>query len=394
MTPHGIVLKNCDLYAPEPLGMADLTILDGKFLSLNEDFSTALKLLGAEVKVIDCEGALVLPGLVDAHVHFGGAGGEGGAVYRTPPLQLSELTSAGITSAVGLLGTDGYCRSLRELLMKARALEEEGLSTWIFTGSYQIPGPTITGDVASDILLIDKVIGLKLACSDHRASQVPVQDLQKAAAESRVGGILAGKCGLVMVHIGEGEKRLEPFLDIASHSDIPLSQFIPTHLNRSESVFQQAISYGLAGGRVDISSGVSESCCFPGAVKTSRAAARLLEAGVPLKNVTMSSDGNGVMTRIDSETGEKLPLMAPVHSMIDEFLDMLKEEMPVEKASRICSANMAEALRLPGCKGHIQLGGDADLIVVDKSLKLRHVIAKGSVMFFDAVALRKGLFEK
>ncbi|MGI6076366.1 MAG: beta-aspartyl-peptidase [Pyramidobacter sp.] len=385
---HPLLLKNVDLYAPEHVGMTDLLVLGGKIAAVEKGLDVKVP----DLETIDADGLMAAPGLVDIHCHFGGAGGEGGAVYRTPPLQLSDLTKAGITTAVGLLGTDGFCRSLRELLMKARALEEEGISTWIYTGSYQIPGPTLTGDVASDIMLIDKVIGLKVAYSDHRASQTGVQTLREYIARSRVGGLMAGKSGMVMVHIGEGARRLEPLLEVARNSDIPLMQMIPTHLNRSEDVFRQAITYGLAGGRVDITSGVSEKCFFSGAVKPSVAVARLLEARVPLEHITMSSDGNGVMTRLDPRTGAKQPLMAPVHSLFEEFCDMIREGLDVETAARVCSFNPAAATALPG-KGNLRVGADADILLIDRDLRLKKVIARGRVLVNDDDIV-KGLFER
>ena len=164
MALAGLIVKNCDVWTPEHAGVTDVTVLDGTVVSLEKDAWKELRASHCvEWTEVDGTGLTCAPGLVDIHCHFGGAGGEGGAVYRTPPLQLSDLTTAGITTAVGLLGTDGFCRSLRELLMKTRALTDEGISAWMWTGSYQIPGPTLTGDAASDILLIDRVIGLKVA---------------------------------------------------------------------------------------------------------------------------------------------------------------------------------------------------------------------------------------
>ena len=73
---------------------------------------------------------------------------------------------------VGCLGTDGVCRDLKALLAKARSLEEEGISTYIYSGSYEIPVNTITNSCKSDLMLIDKIIGIgEVAISDHRSSQ-------------------------------------------------------------------------------------------------------------------------------------------------------------------------------------------------------------------------------
>ncbi|GAE44848.1 isoaspartyl dipeptidase [Mesobacillus boroniphilus JCM 21738] len=45
------------------------------------------------------------------------------------------------------------------LIAKARALEEEGITTYVQTGSYQVPVKTLTGKIEDDIILIDKIIG-------------------------------------------------------------------------------------------------------------------------------------------------------------------------------------------------------------------------------------------
>lgn len=64
--------------------------------------------LGAEI--IDAHKCLIIPGLVDIHVHLIGGGGEAGPASRTPESQLSAFLDAGITTVVGVLGTDCITR--------------------------------------------------------------------------------------------------------------------------------------------------------------------------------------------------------------------------------------------------------------------------------------------
>ncbi len=59
-----------------------------------------------------------------------GGGGEGGFQNRTPEVKLSQLTSAGVTTVVGCLGTDGVGRDMTALISKARGLEAEGITTY------------------------------------------------------------------------------------------------------------------------------------------------------------------------------------------------------------------------------------------------------------------------
>ena len=61
--------------------------------------------------VLDAAGLIAAPGLVDLHVHVCGGGGESGPASRTPEAQLSELLNAGMTTVVGVLGTDSVSRS-------------------------------------------------------------------------------------------------------------------------------------------------------------------------------------------------------------------------------------------------------------------------------------------
>ncbi|HBA55277.1 MAG TPA: beta-aspartyl-peptidase, partial [Syntrophorhabdus aromaticivorans] len=153
---------------------------------------------------------------------------------------------------MGLLGTDGTCRSLEELLMKARGLEEEGISTWILTGSYALPSVTITGSVTRDLCLIDKVVGLKVALSDHRGSHPTVEELRRAASDARLGGILSGKAGCVCVHMGGETSGLGPILEALEGTEIPIAQFAPTHIARNTRLVDQAAEFGRRGGLLDI----------------------------------------------------------------------------------------------------------------------------------------------
>ena len=157
---------------------------------------------------------------------------------------LGEIVRGGVTTVIGCLGTDGTTRSLASLLAKARALEEEGITAYIYTGAYEVPPPTITGRVRDDLILIDKVLGCgEVAIGDHRSSQPSKEDIRKLAAESRVGGLLGGKAGVLHLHVGNGRGALQMLLEIAEETEIPISQFTPTHLNRSTAVLDDGIRF-------------------------------------------------------------------------------------------------------------------------------------------------------
>ena len=388
-----LLIKNADLYDPEPKGLCDILIIGGQVAAVTSagktDFN-GLSIAG-ELKTADVGGSLTMPGIIDRHVHFNGAGGEGGPVNRTPPLQLSSFIKAGVTSAVGMLGTDGTCRALEELLMKAKALEAEGLSTWILTGSYGLPSPTLTGNIRRDLCLIDKVIGLKLAVSDHRCAHPSIEELRRAVSDVRVGGILSGKAGFMCVHMGDEPTGLAPLLEAIAGTDVPITQFAPTHISRCEALVKESVSFGTRGGYLDITAAPGKNPVF--GLPTAPVVAGLLAAGVPAANITLSSDGNGSMPSFN-EKGEMVGLkVGPLDSVIESVAEMLEGgEIPKETVISMVTANPAEQMKLPR-KGRVRPGFDGDVLVLDDGFKPRFVAAKGRVMMEDGETVVKGTFE-
>jgi beta-aspartyl-dipeptidase (metallo-type) len=389
-----LVIKNAELFSPKPCGLCDLVVVNEKIVAVHDAGAVdvaALTALDAAPTVIDAKGARVIPGMIDRHVHFNGAGGEGGPLYRTPPLQLSSFIKAGVTSAVGLLGTDGAGRSLMDLLQKARQLDAEGISTWIYTGSYAVPTVTLTGSVQGDLVLIDKVIGLKIAVSDQRGSHPTVEELRRAISDARLGGVIAGKCGTVCVHTGIEKSNLDHLMQALEGTEIPPSQLAPTHISRDESLLSSAAAVGKIGGNLDITT-TPESMTNPKSkkVSTRRALRMLLDAGVPPERITLSSDGNGSMPRW--KDGKVVGMgIGPITAMLQSVLELWDEFGP-ELVLGLACANPADQLALAH-KGRLEPGKDADLLVLEDGV-LRHVIAKGQVLMQDGAVVKKGTFEE
>lgn len=202
------VIKNVNVYAPEKLGKKDIVIVSDKIegiydcVNIPNDF--------VNISIIDGKDKILFPGFLDSHVHIIGGGGEGGFKTRTPEISVISLVEAGITTVVGCIGTDGVCRDMRSLIAKAKGLEEEGITSYCYTGSYEIPVKTITESIKGDFMMVDKIIGVgEVALSDHRSSQATYQDFINTVAQARVGGILSGKAGIVNVHLGDGARRLD-----------------------------------------------------------------------------------------------------------------------------------------------------------------------------------------
>src|SRR5690606_36654921 len=112
---------------------------------------------GLDVETVDLGGAPLIPGLIDAHVHVTGGGGEAGFHTRAPAPPLSRYTTAGVTTVVGLLGTDDLTRTTGGLLAQVRALRAEGLTAYAWTGGYHLPPTTLTGSIRGDIVHLAEV---------------------------------------------------------------------------------------------------------------------------------------------------------------------------------------------------------------------------------------------
>ena len=391
--PFFTLLKHVHVYAPEDKGVQDILIAGEKIAAMGKDLSLPAVY---QCKVVDGTGLKAVPGFLDAHVHIIGGGGEGGYHTRTPEIQLSKITTAGVTTVFGLLGTDGVTRHVESLLAKARGLENEGISTYIYSGAYEMPTPTITGSVRKDIILIDKVIGTgEIAMSDHRSSQSPVSAYREITAEARVGGMLSGKAGVVNMHVGDGKDGLKYLREITANGELPKTQVIPTHVNRNKHLFADAIDWAKSGGLMDFTSSIAPMDDDDQVVKTSKGIRQALDAGVPLRQISVSSDGNGSMPIFD-ENGNNIGVgVASEYSLLKEFRDLVHEEgLSITDALTVFTSNVAKNTKLYPNKGCLSERSDADILLLDDDLELQATFARGQQMVKDGKAIVFGTFEE
>lgn len=382
------VIKEGDLYSPKRMGTKDILVVGNTICKVSDAIDLPRD-LGA--KVISARGKIVTPGLVDLHVHLLGGGGEGGFRTRTPEITLSEINQAGVTTVIGCLGTDDVSRRPETLLAKALQLEEEGISTYIYTGSYQFPLSTITGSVRKDLALIEKVIGIgEIAISDHRSSQPSFEELSRACAEARVGGLIGGKAGLMHLHVGNGQKMLDPIFQLIRETEIPIDQFLPTHLTRTERLMEESIRFARMGGNIDFTA-KGERLYFP--LTAAKALQMALDQGVAIEQITISSDSNGSMPIFDQK-GKMIELgVARIKDLYAECVGLAKAGFRLEDVLKLVTSNPAKRAGIFRNKGSIEEGKDADLLILNKDLEIKSVMAKGRLMIHEGQVLVKGTFE-
>lgn len=388
------LIKNANVYAPEKMGVKDIFIAGGKICRIADRIEPE-ECLGAEV--IDAGGRYVLPGFIDCHVHILGGGGEGGFENRTPEATLSGLTRYGITSVVGCIGTDGIARDMAALIAKTKGLRAEGITAYAYTGSYQVPVHTLTGSLMKDIMMIEEIIGVgEIAISDHRSSQPTFEEFARICADIRVGGILSGKAGILNIHLGDSERCMDLIERVISETEIPVTQFLPTHVNRNAMLFEKAVEYAKKGGAVDFTGNEDidywEQVCDE--VRVCKGMKRLLDEGVSSDLFTISSDGQGSLPLFSKE-GEFLGVgMGRSSCLLKEVKECVEAEgIPLEIAVKSITSNPARILKLKG-KGRIEEGFDADFCLLTPELEVDTVIAKGTVMVTGGVPIVKGTFEE
>lgn len=379
------LIKNIEVYAPEYIGKKSVLIAGDRIAEIGENIFYNLK----NMKIVDGTGKKLIPGMIDQHVHVTGGGGEGSFKTRVPEVMLSSLIKGGVTTVVGLLGTDSTTRSVENLVAKTKALKEEGVNAYCLTGAYAYPSPTITGSVKRDITFIDEIIGVKIAFSDHRSSAITLDELARVAAEARVGGMFSGKPGIVTMHMGDGNSSLTPVYEIMEKYDIPINHFRPTHVGRNSRLFNDAIEFNRRGGYIDITAGEGkeeeEVCSLFQILRNEK---------TNLERVTLSSDGNGSWSLYDKD-GKVIKIGAASCDTVFKQIVALSDNKVFDfaKALTFGTSNVANALGIENERGYIKEGYFADLIITDMENHIDSVIINGEFMMEDRVVLKKGTFE-
>lgn len=337
-------------------------------------------------EVYDAKGKTLIPGLIDQHIHITGGGGEGGFNTRVPEIGLSKLIEAGITTVVGLLGTDSETRSVENLVAKSLALTKEGIKTYSLTGSYAYPSPTITGSVKTDIVFVDQLIGVKIAANDHRDSCLDYKELQRIGAEARVAGMISDKSGHVTIHMGGGKFYFDQINDALEHSNLPITIFRPTHVNRDKKLYEEALNFAERGGYIDLTSGMNKYMADSKAYQLAK------ERNV-LDRITFSSDGFGSWSNYDEEGNLVEIGYSPVNTGMKAIREIVQSGESLEEAIKPFTSNVAKVLKLDKEVGFVKEGYIANLVLLNEDLEIETVISQGQFMMKNGERLRKGTYE-
>ena len=378
------LIRNTELYTPSYLGKKDILICNGKIIAI-EDKIEDNPLIS---KYWDAQGAISTPGFIDQHIHVIGAGGKHGFASMTPQIQMSELVRCGTTCVVGLLGTDGSTRSIKSLFSKVQALNQEGLSAYMYTGYYGLDKVYLMNSLQEDMIYIDKVIGCKIAISDIRSSYPTALELLRLLRNVRVGGMLSGKKGILHLHLGALSSKMDLLFEVIENYEFPIEHISPTHVGRTKELFEQAIEFAKIGGMIDITTGASKY------TDPYKSVLHALSQDVPIDNITFSSDGNAGLDRLDEKNNLIGFKCAPFDKNLEEVISLHKTGgVPLEQSLKLITSNPAKNLGLKN-KGYIKINYDADLCFFDSKLNLTSVVCNGNLMMKNNELLIKGSFEE
>lgn len=219
--------------------------------------------------------------------------------------------------------------------------------------------------------------------SDHRSSHISKEEMVKLASQSRLGGLISKKPGVVHIHIGGGKGGLGLLFDILETEDIPISVFRPTHVGK---IFDEAIKFANMGGYIDFTTG-----------RNIDNTARLLKEAIdqaPIDRITLSTDSNGSMP-IWNDKSEMIGIgvgkMDTMHKVVKSLI--LNYDFEIKDAIIFCTQNVANALEIFPRKGIIQMGSDADILLLNDHLDIDTVISQGKIMMENKEVLIEGNFE-
>jgi beta-aspartyl-dipeptidase (metallo-type) len=383
------LLRRAEVFAPSPLGVVDVLLAFGKVAAIGRGLEPPK---GVPVEEMDLGGRRLVPGLIDAHVHVTGGGGESGPSSRVPPITLTDLTTAGVTTCVGLLGTDTTTRSIESLVARTLGLREEGLSAHCWTGGYAVPPRTLTGSVRSDIVFVDPILGAgEIAVSDARSSQPTLDEILRLAADCHVAGMMSGKAGVLHLHVGDGARGLDLVRKALDTSELPARTFHPTHVNRNKRLFEEAAALAERGVTMDVTAYPADDS-DPG-LSAEEAIVRWIGDKLPRERLTVSSDGAGCLPVFDDHGRVRAMDVGRPRALSDALTALLKRGLGLQDVIGFFTSHVADVLRLAH-KGRIFVGGDADLVALSDEGVVQDVLARGRWVVRDALPVTLGPFER
>ncbi|HWU41153.1 MAG TPA: beta-aspartyl-peptidase [Candidatus Acidoferrum sp.] len=385
-----VLIRGGRVFDPTDRGIADILVVDERIAAVGEHLPPPSGI--GEGEVVEAAGCIILPGLIDGHIHVMGASGLGGPTTRTTDLQIDRIVSSGVTTVVSPLGADSLSRAIPALLSRAAALEAEGISAFCYTGGWRLPVPTLTGDPQADVVFIDRVVGIKVSISEAMAPACSAEDLCRLAHAAWTGGRLAGKRAVLHAHVGDHPDGLSPLLEVQQRTGIPADRLVATHTNRNVQLWKQAQAYACGGGSIDLTALQRAETGHPQAVHPAKAIVEALAVGVPPARITLSTDSGAAYPRLDDSGRTVGQYMAGPECLFRTLRELVREGLSWSQAVAFATSHIAELLGLRQ-KGRVAEGRDADLVLLTGEAEVDRVYGRGRLLVNAGRAIVRGPFD-
>jgi beta-aspartyl-dipeptidase (metallo-type) len=267
-----------------------------------------------------------------------------------------------------------------------------GLSAYCYTGSYQIPPPTLMGSVREDLVHVDAIVGIgEVAISDHRSSQPTFDEIARLAADAHVSGLMTGKAGTLHLHMGDGKRGLSMIEQIIQETELPARTFHPTHCNRNRTLWAEAKALAQSTEiTIDITAFPPDDP-DPDVMSATEAVLDWLDTGCDPSRLTISSDGGGCLP-VFNKQGEVIALgVGTSHSLTQTLQSLLQAGLSLPQILPFLTTNVARQFRFTK-KAKLAVGYDADLFVLDEHDNVTEVMANGNWMVREGVAVKQEVF--
>ena len=385
-----MLIRGGHVFDPDDRGIADLLVLEDRIAALGANLPVPTGI--GEGTVLDAAGRIILPGVIDGHIHTMGASGLGGPTTRTTDLQVDRIARAGVTTVISPLGADSLSRTIPALLARAAALDAEGITAYCYTGGWKVPLPTLTGDPQADVVFIDRVVGVKVAISESLAPAYSLDDLCRLAQAAYVGGRLAGKAAVLHAHIGDQPEGLAPLQEVQRRTGIPPDRLVATHVNRNPQLWRQALEYARTGGSIDLTAMQRPDTMHPQAIYPAKAIQEALAAGISAARITLSSDSGAAYPRLDATGHVVGQYMAGPDCLLQTMRELFRDGLTWGQAASFATRHVADLLGLRH-KGRIADGCDADLLLLTASGEVDRVYARGRLLVEEGKPIVRGPFD-
>ncbi len=177
MAVHDLKVINGHLVLPDRVEKADLLIDDGRISTI---LNPALSKLETASEVIDASGFLVLPGLVDVHVHFRDPGYPSKEDFASGSL---AAAAGGVTTIVDMPNTNPPTTTPQRLQEKIARATQNCLVDFAFHGGpyrgENPKGPLIDCDESTILDMANQlieagIVSFKIYMPHHEASTIPI----------------------------------------------------------------------------------------------------------------------------------------------------------------------------------------------------------------------------